>query len=368
MADNTYSISRTSILGGPVGNDPRISVIMAVYNSERFLPGAVESVLAQRFDSFELILVDDGSPDGSGAICDAFAERDPRVRVIHKENGGMCQARNVAMREARGDYLTFMDNDDTILPGFLADNYLLAERYDADCVRFGRWRETLDDDGRIIHRSAAVPRELHVIEREDLAAHYDELRYDTEGVWSGLYRRQMVLENGIEFDESLRHGSEDRLFNSAVYRHANRVVLNPVSYYVWQRRPSHSSSLAFVRNNLEGKQLALEDEAALMHELGVNESNPAFYAKRVTMDLVATMRDGAYSQRSRGDARSTEMYDFLRSIYEPHFEELRDMPLDLTRRTLLTALERRAYAVLDTYAMGGRGLIFLRSLRSKLPR
>lgn len=348
-----------------MNSDIRVSVIMAVYNSERYLPDAVQSVLDQDFDGFELILVDDGSPDGSGAICDEFAARDDRVRVIHKENGGMCQARNVAMREARGDYLTFMDNDDVILPGFLSANYRLAETYDADCVRFGRWRNTQDDEGRIIHRSAAVPRTFAVVEHEDFGTHYDQLRYDTEGVWSGLYRRSMVQDHGIEFDESLRHGSEDRLFNTEVIRHANRIVLNPNCYYVWQRRPSHSSSLAIVKNNLEGRQLALEDEIALMREIGANVSDPAFYGRRITMDLVATIRDGAYSQRSRGDARSRETYDFLYEMYEPHFRELRGLRLDATRTVLVAALERRAYAVLDAYALAGRGLVFLRSLKPK---
>ena len=102
-----------------------------------------------------------------------------------------------------------------------------------------------------------------------------------------------------------------------------------------------------------------------MREIGANVSDPAFYGRRITMDLVATIRDGAYSQRSRGDARSRETYDFLYEMYEPHFRELRGLRLDATRTVLVAALERRAYAVLDAYALAGRGLVFLRSLKPK---
>ena len=118
-----------------------ISVIMPVYKSEQYLKAAVNSVLAQQFDGFELILVDDGSPDESGRICDEFAELDSRVVVVHKENGGICSARNAGLRKAKGKYVAFCDNDDEYLPGLLAENYAFAEQYSADIVRFARFRK-----------------------------------------------------------------------------------------------------------------------------------------------------------------------------------------------------------------------------------
>ena len=186
-------------------SDVTVSVIMAVYNSEDYLPTAVESILSQGLRRFELLLVDDGSRDRSGAICDQFAAQDERVIALHKENGGMCHARNYALEHARGEYVTFVDNDDTMLPGFLADNYRLAHAHDADCIRFGRWRETQDAQGGVLHRSEAVPHEFALVEHEDFGARYAELRYDTEGVWTGLYRRSMIDRGSLLFDESLRH-------------------------------------------------------------------------------------------------------------------------------------------------------------------
>ena len=98
---------------------PTISVIVPVYRVEKYIRRCVDSILAQSFRDYELILVDDGSPDYSGAICDEYATRDPRIRVIHKENGGLSSARNVGIDAASGEYLFFMDSDDIIHPDTL---------------------------------------------------------------------------------------------------------------------------------------------------------------------------------------------------------------------------------------------------------
>ena len=98
---------------------PKLSVIVPVYNTERYLRECIDSILAQTFADFELILVDDGSTDGSGAICDEYAGRDLRVRVIHQENGGVTRARKAAMKMAAGSWISFVDSDDWIHPGML---------------------------------------------------------------------------------------------------------------------------------------------------------------------------------------------------------------------------------------------------------
>ena len=95
---------------------PRLSVIVPVYNTEKYLRECIDSILAQTFSDFELILVDDGSPDGSGAICDEYADKDPRIQVIHQENGGVTNARKAAMRIAQGEWISFVDSDDWIHP------------------------------------------------------------------------------------------------------------------------------------------------------------------------------------------------------------------------------------------------------------
>jgi len=98
-----------------------ISIIIPVYNSEKYLKECIDSILSQTFLDFELVLVNDGSTDSSGKICDEYALKDSRVRVFHKENGGVSAARNTGIKAAKGKYVTFVDADDKVKPSFLMD-------------------------------------------------------------------------------------------------------------------------------------------------------------------------------------------------------------------------------------------------------
>lgn len=112
--------------------EPLISVIVPIYNVEKYLPRCVDSLLGQRYRNLELLLVDDGSTDGSGALCEAYAARDARVRVLHKPNGGLSDARNAGLAAARGEYLSFVDGDDWVSPYYLENLYRALEQADAD--------------------------------------------------------------------------------------------------------------------------------------------------------------------------------------------------------------------------------------------
>ena len=97
---------------------PKISIIVPVYNAEQYLPKCIESILDQKEKDFELLLIDDGSQDNSGKICDTYAEKDDRIRVFHKENGGVSSARNLVLEEATGEMVFFIDSDDYVGPSF----------------------------------------------------------------------------------------------------------------------------------------------------------------------------------------------------------------------------------------------------------
>ena len=101
-----------------MNNNPKISIIVPVYNVEQYLPRCIDSILNQSFADFELLLIDDGSKDKSGTICDEYAAKDSRIRLFHKENGGVSSARNVGLDNARGEWLAFIDGDDEITEGY----------------------------------------------------------------------------------------------------------------------------------------------------------------------------------------------------------------------------------------------------------
>ena len=133
-------------------NKIKVSVIMPVYKVEEYVARAIESIQAQSLKEFEFFIVDDGSPDNSGAICDRYAAEDSRIRVIHKENGGAPSARNTAMDLASGEYMYFMDSDDWAEPQMLEEMYALAKRDNAQLVVAGFYIDTYYEEDRCIRR------------------------------------------------------------------------------------------------------------------------------------------------------------------------------------------------------------------------
>jgi glycosyltransferase involved in cell wall biosynthesis len=160
-----------------------ISVIIPVYNAEKYLARCVESILAQTHRELEAILVDDGSSDGSGALCDAFAARDPRVRVIHKANGGVSAARNDGIEAARGEFLAFCDNDDFYAPGMLARLLEMCMENGADIAQSACVK------GAAESLATPPPGRVEVMTGREML----EVFYLRAGiyVWDKLYRREV---------------------------------------------------------------------------------------------------------------------------------------------------------------------------------
>ncbi len=160
-----------------------ISVIVPVYNAEKYLVRCIESILAQTHREIELILVDDGSCDSSRAICDAYAAKDPRVRLIRKANGGVSAARNDALEAARGDYIAFCDNDDFYAPAMLARLLELCERHDCDIAQCG----LLKGNGKRLAVPPPQPAEV-MPSRTMLENFYTRASIY---IWDKLYRRDV---------------------------------------------------------------------------------------------------------------------------------------------------------------------------------
>ena len=189
----------------------KISVIMPVYNAGKYLRGAIDSVLAQTFRDFELILVDDGATDGSGGVCDEYAAKDARIRVKHGRNGGICASRNVGMDLALGEWLAFCDHDDYMAPDIL--DVALRAVGDADCklVKFNHRTFHRFEDGSARLEFACMNFQEGPWMATDLlgAGHYLQFKQLASLVWDGLYRRDFIEEHGLRFDTSFKHGGED---------------------------------------------------------------------------------------------------------------------------------------------------------------
>lgn len=227
---------------------PQISIIVPVYKVEQYLHKCLDSILAQTFTDWECILIDDGSPDNSGAICDEYAQQDSRFRVIHQENKGSAGARNVGLQMAHGIYLICVDSDDWVEPDYLECLYNEAERAGADVVFCDLFQEFNH------HTQIAQEGKGH-------GCYVGQLLHEQIHGWLPvkLIRRSLLEDNGICWVEGLDM-CEDVLIMTKVFLHTSKVVHLPIPLYHY--RCTHDTSLTRRLNSKKILQLQ-----RLIHEM-----------------------------------------------------------------------------------------------------
>ena len=217
-----------------------ISVIIPVYRVERYLCECLDSVLSQDYDKLEVILIDDGSPDRSGAICEEYAARDSRVKVIHQKNGGAAAAKNAGLRIAAGEYLSFVDSDDTLEPGAYRYMHSLLRETGADVVQcafrdvyVGRMEDQIFRQGRI---------------EEDKFSYLTRLPEDwtCSLLWNKLYKRSLY--QGVFFEEG--HRIDDEYFTYQGILRAEKIVVDDQIIYNYRRRLSGAMASPAAREQL----------------------------------------------------------------------------------------------------------------------
>ncbi len=200
---------------------PLVSIIVPVYKAEKWLHRCVDSILAQTMEDFELLLIDDGSPDRSGEICDEYAAKDSRVRVFHKENGGVSSARNLGLDNAQGEWISFVDADDWVEVDYLAG---LTENLDADFITGGM----RDTQGNVCVTENRLYSNVDI--REFIEQHNGGCFVRV--VWGKLLRREIIEKNRIRFDEKIRFG-EDTIFNKQVLLYSDTVRIVNFKGYIY---------------------------------------------------------------------------------------------------------------------------------------
>ena len=204
-------------------NRPLISIIVPVYKVENYLHRCVDSILAQSFSDFEVILVDDGSPDNCGNICDGYARKDKRVKVIHKHNAGVSSARNVGINAAIGKYIAFCDSDDYYLIDAFNSLYRCAYEEQADYVVAQSFNQSvMNDDGKDEGKTVISIKSLS----ERFKFIIDKLngKHGTWAVWNSLYKKEIIINNNIEFCENCGDYAEDIAFNINYLLYCDKIV------------------------------------------------------------------------------------------------------------------------------------------------
>lgn len=228
-----------------------ISIIVPVYNVEKYLDRCVESIVNQTYNNLEIILIDDGSPDNCPVMCDNWAKKDSRIKVIHKENGGLSDARNVGLDVATGKYIAFVDSDDWIDAQMYQALYESIINTKSDIASCGAKRVWLD--GR---PTCELIKEANdcVLERENAMKALISSNGLIQVVWNKLYKRNVV--EGILYPVGLIH--EDEFWSWRVISRANRIVVLKESFYNYLQRDDSIMGTGFSKKSLLVVQAKIE--------------------------------------------------------------------------------------------------------------
>lgn len=224
--------------------DNKLSIIIPIYNTEAYLPRCIDSILSQSFTDYELLLIDDGSIDNSGSICDKYAQQDNRIKVFHKKNGGLCSARNTGLDHAQGEWIYFVDSDDELMPEGLR-TLVDCISDDVDMVMGGY--EQYDLDGNLIQTE-----QKHSIQtlsrRDSLLVLFPEhtIIYSYLGyVWNRLFRKRIIQDHSLRFDDTVGI-KEDTLFVTQYLCKSNgktRFTTTPIYKYIAHENSTMNSLL-----------------------------------------------------------------------------------------------------------------------------
>lgn len=295
-----------------------VSIIMPVYGVEKFVGKAIESIQQQTFSDYEFLIVDDGTKDRSGEICDEYAAGDERIRVFHKENGGAPSARNLAIDEAKGKYFYFMDSDDWAEPTMLEDMVRLADNHRAQLVVTGYFIDTYYTDTDYVTQAVAQPSQVFESQREFRENAYrlfdHNLLYTP---WNKLYDGDYIREKGLKFPNTFW---DDFPFNLSVVRDVERVVVSDKKYYHFMRARAESETAKY-RPDMYDKR---EEEHQWMVELyrywGIDdEASREFLARRYVERLVGCVEN--LTNPACTLSKREKQAEIARIITTPHAQE-----------------------------------------------
>lgn len=300
-----------------------VSIIVPVYNAEKYLPRCIESILKQTHKEFELILVDDGSKDRSGKICDYYQKQDNRINVIHKENGGVSDARNVGIEVATGTYISFVDSDDWLEENYLEKLLSLMENNDAQ-LSIGSF------DFRDLKISYLPKQPYDNIDFldpifEDCVKFFNSwLRY---GPCVKIFCRDIIVNNNIKFNVSIKHG-EDTLFVNEYLSNCNKIYITNDILYHYNRLVENSATRKFYNEFFDWNLTILTSLEKLLDKVNISSIEKKQIMDIIVVDRICNIVSGLVRNLPREEAISrisnTVSGFCVWILPEPLFEEVRD--------------------------------------------
>lgn len=239
-------------------NNDLVSIIIPIYNCENYIARCINSIINQKYKNIEIILVDDGSKDGSYEICKKFAEKDSRIKLFHKENGGVSSARNLGVNNATGKYVCFADGDDTIESNMIYD---MNEKLIINNANMVICNYNVIVNDLIVKKDNNISEDMVITTREEF---YKQINYFGGFLWNKMYETELVKK--IRFDESV-HYCEDQLFNVTYVEKLKSVKIyyDPNCLYNYYTYDNSASSL---KNITEKKLTVIDANEKILNILG----------------------------------------------------------------------------------------------------
>ena len=304
----------------------KISVIVPVYKVEAYLERCVNSLVQQTYKNLEIILVDDGSPDNSGKICDRLAEQDSRIQVIHKVNGGLSDARNVGIEAATGDYIAFIDSDDWYDPTMLEMLYGLAEEHNAEIAECS-YRSIYD--GRVQAETSCSGAVMEFTPAQAIESNLD-WKFCKPVAWNKLYRADIV--GDIRYPVGKLH--EDEFTTHLFYLAAKKIVYVDIAMVNYERRNVGSITASFKPKNLE----SCEAFRAKVHLIWADPALEELNKKACNNYCYVLLERVAMCEKTFPDCE--ELKQTIRNVYDD-FEKLKESGIEVDYVNRLEALFKK---------------------------
>ena len=332
-----------------------VSIIVPVYDVAGYLDVCVRSVLAQTHEKVEIILVDDGSTDGSGDLCDGYAARDHRVHVVHRPNGGLSAARNSGLEMARGDFVMFLDGDDWCEPTTVERMLAAAIQHEADVVIAGAWVDHEDDEGSLRASEVRLPPAAIIDADQPVSPAVGRNIVGLLGyAWNKLYRRSLLVTHRLEFEAGLSL-VEDIVFNRAALLVSQRTALVREAFVHYIQRSRLSLGNRRYDDLLVLRARAIEATQAILQHWRAPTIDIEAVAAAMSLTTFQGLARGLAAERSSSFARKAAQ--FRREVDSDHGRELLTIasshpPTSIRDRILLELVRaRRARTVMLVFVV-----------------
>ncbi|HII4441208.1 TPA: glycosyltransferase family 2 protein [Clostridium perfringens] len=271
---------------------PKVSVVVPIYNVEKYLHRCVNSLIRQTLKDIEIILVNDGSPDNCPKICDEYKNKDIRVKVIHKKNAGLGLARNSGLDEAKGKYVVFVDSDDFIEESALEEMYNIAEKHQADMCMAGYYKyntqtNTINKIELFENQKIFKGDQIKEVVYKIIGSAPESISDEDYGmsVWKNLYSLEFLKKNNIRFYSEREYVSEDVIFHLCAVPKMRKIVTINESYYYYCDNSDTSLTSTFRDSKFEQYKTLYLKELELLSVFD-SEDNGRVYAARMFLGNV----------------------------------------------------------------------------------